>query len=104
MLFITSSKTSSQVCTDDEINRDSAILDVVQSRPAASENPGESGLPSGPALLQDIQGEELDVSPRREYVWRTMDRGQSLATIARRIALDLDTDLSSLRRMTWTDG
>ncbi|KAJ7902625.1 hypothetical protein B0H14DRAFT_2666864 [Mycena olivaceomarginata] len=33
-----------------------------------------------------------------------MDSGQSLATIACRIALDLDTDLSSLRRMTWTDG
>ncbi|KAJ7902649.1 hypothetical protein B0H14DRAFT_3422135 [Mycena olivaceomarginata] len=96
---------ANRVLHHDEINRDSTILDVVQSRPAASENAGESLLPSGPASAsQNTQGEELGVPPRREYVWRTMDRGQSLATIARRIALDLDTDLSSLRRMTWTDG
>ncbi|KAJ7334730.1 hypothetical protein DFH08DRAFT_292102 [Mycena albidolilacea] len=101
---------ANRVLHHDEINRDSAILDVVQSRPAASKNPGESLLPSGPALAslslsKNTQEDELDIPPRREYVWRKMNRGQqSLATVASRIALDLDMNLSSLRRMTWTDG
>jgi hypothetical protein len=109
VLFTSSSKTSSRVCTDDAIDRDSTILDIVQSRSAASENPGESLLPSGPALAssslsKNTQEDELGTPPRREYVWRKMDRGQqSLATVANRIALDLDMNLSSLRRMSWTD-
>ncbi|KAJ7902694.1 hypothetical protein B0H14DRAFT_1144329 [Mycena olivaceomarginata] len=100
---------ANRVLHHDEINRDSAILDVVQSRPAASENAGESLLPSGPASAssssKNTQEDELGIPPRREYVWRKMNRGQqSLATVANRIALDLDMNLSSLRRMTWTDG
>jgi hypothetical protein len=71
-------------------------------------------LPSGPASAsasssssssKNTQEDELGIPPRREYVWRTIDRGQqSLAIVASRIALDIDMNLSSLRRMTWTDG
>jgi hypothetical protein len=66
-------------------------------------------LPFGPAWLssssKNTQEDELGIPPRREYVWRKMNRGQqSLATVASKIALDLDMNLSSLRRMTWTDG
>jgi hypothetical protein len=44
------------------------------------------------------------VEPRREYVWRTMDRGQqSLATVARRITSDLEMNLSSLQRLRVPD-
>ncbi|KAJ7333440.1 hypothetical protein DFH08DRAFT_881215 [Mycena albidolilacea] len=99
---------ANRVLYHDEIKRDSAILDVVQSRPAASENAGESLLPSGPASAsssKNTQEDELGIPSRREYVWRKMDRGQqSLATVANGIALDLDMNISSLRRVTWTDG
>lgn len=47
----------------------------------------------------------LPPQPRREYVWRTIERGeQSLATIAHRISLDLEMTLSSLNTLAWTDG
>ncbi|KAJ7320794.1 hypothetical protein DFH08DRAFT_890216 [Mycena albidolilacea] len=99
---------ANRVLHHDEINRDSTILDVVQSRPAASENAGESLLPSGLASAsssKNTQEDELSIPPRREYVWRKMNHGQqSLATVASRITLDLDMNISSLRRMTWTDG
>ncbi|KAJ7481988.1 hypothetical protein FB451DRAFT_1365012 [Mycena latifolia] len=45
------------------------------------------------------------IPPRREYVWRNIDRGQqSLATVASQIALDLDIKLTSVNKLTWTDG
>ncbi|KAJ7902681.1 hypothetical protein B0H14DRAFT_1142947 [Mycena olivaceomarginata] len=97
---------ANRVLHHDEIKRDSAILDVIESMSA--EIPGESLLPSRPASSsssKNTQEDELGIPPRREYVWRTIDRGrQSLETVASRIALDLDMDLSSLRRMTSRDG
>ncbi|KAJ7833578.1 hypothetical protein B0H13DRAFT_1914481 [Mycena leptocephala] len=80
--------------TDEEIDRDPATLDVL--RPSSvSQSLVE---PS-----QNIQ-EELPVPPRREYVWRTIDRGQqSLATVAHRINRDLDVNPSPLRRLTQKD-
>lgn len=55
---------------------------------------------------QDLSDPERSVPPRREYVWRTIDRGQqSLASVASRIALDLDMKLSSaLNKLAWIDG
>ncbi|KAJ6597596.1 hypothetical protein DFH09DRAFT_82834 [Mycena vulgaris] len=48
---------------------------------------------------------EPPVRPRREYVWRTIDRGQqSLANVASRISHDLDMELYSLNKLEWTDG
>ncbi|KAJ7450990.1 hypothetical protein B0H11DRAFT_2076654 [Mycena galericulata] len=60
------------------------------------------------ANRQTIQHEEVPfaVPPRREYVWWTLDRGQqSLATVARRIALELEANLylPSIHRLTQTD-
>ncbi|KAJ6458561.1 hypothetical protein C8R47DRAFT_1328197 [Mycena vitilis] len=43
--------------------------------------------------------------PRREYVWRIVDRGQqSLAAIAAQITRDLDMEISSsVRKFAWSD-
>ncbi|KAF7361301.1 hypothetical protein MSAN_01162600 [Mycena sanguinolenta] len=85
----------------EEITRDPTILDV--GRAAASENSLPSLFPLGSVAPQNTQ-EGLDVPPRREYVWRTIDRGrQSLENIARRINLGLNMDFSSLPKMNWTD-
>ncbi|KAJ7852142.1 hypothetical protein B0H13DRAFT_2398864 [Mycena leptocephala] len=43
--------------------------------------------------------------PRREYVWRTIHGGQqeSLGTIAKQMAQDLEAQSSTLNRLVWTD-
>ncbi|KAJ7763247.1 hypothetical protein B0H14DRAFT_2633776 [Mycena olivaceomarginata] len=47
----------------------------------------------------NTQEEDRPVTPRREYVWRNMDRGQqSLPTVVRRITLDLDMNQQSSHR------
>ncbi|KAF7364588.1 hypothetical protein MVEN_00327800 [Mycena venus] len=47
---------------------------------------------------------DVAVPPRREYVWRDIDRGrQSLATIADRLTLDLDMKLSPVHSLQYTD-
>ncbi|KAF7361307.1 Homeobox protein OTX1 [Mycena sanguinolenta] len=86
----------------EEISRDPTILDVGCA--TASEKSLPLLFPFGSsAPLQNTQ-EGLDVPPRREYVWRTIDRGwQSLENIARRINLDMNMDFSSLPKMNWTD-
>ncbi|KAF7361300.1 hypothetical protein MSAN_01162500 [Mycena sanguinolenta] len=97
-------KSANRVLHHEEITRDPIILDVQRPRPA-SENPAVSPSSSGSAAsLQHIR-DEIGVPPRREYVWRTMDRGRdSLENIARRITVDSDMNFSSLRRINWTDG
>ncbi|KAJ6510465.1 hypothetical protein C8R45DRAFT_389650 [Mycena sanguinolenta] len=100
---------ANRVLHHEEITRDPVILsllDVQRPRLAVSENLMATPLlPFGSAAsLESIQ-EELVVPPRREYVWRTMDRGrQSLENIGRKIFLDLDRDFSSLSRINQTDG
>ncbi|KAF7360090.1 hypothetical protein MVEN_00737100 [Mycena venus] len=82
----------------DQINREPAIVDVVRpgSRPSL--------LSFGPTS-QTIREEEPGVHPRREYIWLTLVRGeQSLATVAHRITLALDTEISSLHRLSQSDG
>ncbi|KAJ7905691.1 hypothetical protein B0H14DRAFT_21623 [Mycena olivaceomarginata] len=55
--------------------------------------------------IQEDQQEDHQVPPRREYVWRAIDRAkQSLSTVASRIALDLDLKLSFVRKLARTDG
>ncbi|KAJ7481980.1 hypothetical protein FB451DRAFT_1237707 [Mycena latifolia] len=59
---------------------------------------------SEPSSSENIFEGEAPVPPRREYVWRTIDRGQqSLATIGNRIARELDLKLSSVNKFAWTD-
>jgi hypothetical protein len=59
-----------------------------------------------PSSSQKPAENEASIPPRREYVWRTIERGrQSLATIATRIAQDLDMKLSpSVNKLAWSDG
>ncbi|KAJ7787328.1 hypothetical protein B0H14DRAFT_3505677 [Mycena olivaceomarginata] len=90
---------------DKEISRDPApdllfrsSVDVYDQFPATSELPLEST-----AVSQNAPGEVAPALPRREFVWRAMDRGrQSLETVARRITLDLDGNFPRLRRLTWS--
>jgi hypothetical protein len=89
------------VYPDEKIDRDPVNLDDALHRSSISENSAPS---FGLASSQNIH-EEVVVAPRREFVWRFMDRGQQcLATIARRMALDLDMNLSPLHRLTRSDG
>ncbi|KAF7361305.1 hypothetical protein MSAN_01163000 [Mycena sanguinolenta] len=95
---------ANRILYHEEIHRVPTILDDIPSRPA-SKNPAVSLSSSGSAAsLQNTQ-EGLDVPPRREYVWRSTDRGQqSLENITRRMTLDLDMEFSSLRRLNQTNG
>ncbi|KAJ6510457.1 hypothetical protein C8R45DRAFT_389237 [Mycena sanguinolenta] len=96
---------ANRVLHHEEITRDPVILDVQRPRLAVSENLMATPLlPFGSAAsLESIQ-EGVVVPPRREYVWRTMDRGQqSLDNIAHRITLDLEMRFSSLPRMNWVN-
>ncbi|KAF7352209.1 PHD domain-containing protein [Mycena venus] len=91
---------ANRVLHHEQINRDPAILDIISPNSVSENFVALSAPPS-----KNTQEDEHGVPPRREYVWRTLNRGrQSLATVARRIALDLDMNLSPLRRFTWTDG
>jgi hypothetical protein len=91
--------------TDEEIDRDPAVLELLRPSSVSRNSATASLLSFGSAMSQNIQEEENPVLPRREYVWRIIDRGQqSLATVAHRITLDLDTNLSPLHRLTQMDG
>jgi hypothetical protein len=99
------------VGADEKIDRDPAILDVVHPSFVISENSAMlSPLSFGTTASgtsQNIEAEELPrpVPPRREYVWRTMNRGeQSLAKVAHQITLDLEMNLSHIHRLTQTDS
>ncbi|KAF8146059.1 hypothetical protein K438DRAFT_2095735 [Mycena galopus ATCC 62051] len=92
------------VVHQEHIIRDTAILGL-------SPNSASEALPllslGSTVLSQHTQveeREELPVQPRREYIWRTLDRGQqSLATVARRITQGLDTNFSRVHRLTRTN-
>ncbi|KAF8211382.1 hypothetical protein K438DRAFT_1807207 [Mycena galopus ATCC 62051] len=87
----------------EDIDRHPVTLEPTTPRnpsttPASSAQSVESAPP------ENISDQSL-VPPRREYVWRTLDRGrQSLATVASRVAFDIDMGLSPLNRLTWTNG
>ncbi|KAF7361287.1 hypothetical protein MSAN_01161200 [Mycena sanguinolenta] len=92
---------ANRVLYPEGIPREPAILDVGRAASEKSMSPSQLSFGS-PASLQITQGLQV---PRREYVWRIMDRGyQSLENIARRMTLDLDMEFRSLPRMNWTDG
>ncbi|KAJ6460145.1 hypothetical protein C8R47DRAFT_128781 [Mycena vitilis] len=96
---------ANHVLHKEEINRDPAIG-------SDSSHPGSG--PAGPLSHMSTSGDsersppaeqELDgVTPRREYVWRTIARGrQSLESVGRRIMHDLDLHISPLHRLTRRD-
>ncbi|KAJ6560036.1 hypothetical protein B0H19DRAFT_1260694 [Mycena capillaripes] len=87
----------------EEMDRHPATLDSLRAS-SSSAAASRVSLGSAPSL-ESIQDEERLVAPRREYVWRTIDRGeQSLATVARRIKLDLDMNQPPLHRLTRMNG
>ncbi|KAJ6560160.1 hypothetical protein B0H19DRAFT_109688 [Mycena capillaripes] len=95
---------ANRVLHKEEINRVPETLDSLRPSPVSENSAAASRFPFGSAPLQNPH-EELSVPPRREFVWRTIDRGQqSLATITQQITVDLDMDLSALRRLSRTDG
>ncbi|KAJ6520233.1 hypothetical protein C8R45DRAFT_954386 [Mycena sanguinolenta] len=57
-----------------------------------------------PDSLESEEDPVSSVTPRREYVWRTIDRGsQSLDTVANRFSRVLDMKLPSVNKISWTD-
>ncbi len=92
--------------TDDAIELEPAIFNLGCIRSV----PQESFMPllaAAESFDVDLSEPEPSIASRREYVWRPLDRGQqSLATVSRRISLDLDRlQLSpSVNKVTLTDG
>ncbi|KAJ6558359.1 hypothetical protein B0H19DRAFT_134807 [Mycena capillaripes] len=101
-------RSANHVLHDENIERNPVVLDV--SRPYLSQQAlVPFALPAAqspePLSPENDQEEVSPVVPRREYVWRTIDRAQqSLAAVARRITRDLDMKLSSVSKLAWTDG
>ncbi|KAJ7432098.1 hypothetical protein B0H11DRAFT_2127452 [Mycena galericulata] len=82
---------------NDELDRFPAPLDeLLPISPSEAENTGGS-IDTGESLARvSSRIDDRPVPPRRDYVWRDQERGQqSLATVSRRIASDLEVNLSS---------
>ncbi|KAJ7788996.1 hypothetical protein B0H13DRAFT_1936509, partial [Mycena leptocephala] len=91
-------KSANRVLHDEQIERDPVALD---SLPTTS-----FGFPTHPdsKWFENIPEDAPPVPPRREYVWRTIDQGeQSLASVARRMALELDFELTPMKRRVSTE-
>ncbi|KAJ7232274.1 hypothetical protein C8J57DRAFT_1729919 [Mycena rebaudengoi] len=96
---------ANRVLHDEPINRDPVPLDLL--RPTFVFSMASPTLPSSllPFRSATSQKNQPEAPPRREYIWRTMDRGlQSLATVARQMGVDPDMNLSPLHRLTRSDG
>ncbi|KAJ7862697.1 hypothetical protein B0H13DRAFT_2354546 [Mycena leptocephala] len=94
-------RSANQLLHHEQINRDPVTFDSL--RPTFSDEQTSLALSSNSTSSHNFPEETPPVPPRREYVWRTIDRGQqSLASVARRIALDLDLELSLLNRLVST--
>ncbi|KAF7351817.1 hypothetical protein MVEN_01142800 [Mycena venus] len=93
------------VLHNEQIDRHPSIPDTLRSS-SVSDIPMTSLLPlESTTTPQSIQTDAPPVASRREYVWRTKDRGrQSLGMVAKRITLDLDVNLSPVHRFTRSDG
>ncbi|KAJ7481960.1 hypothetical protein FB451DRAFT_1556115 [Mycena latifolia] len=102
-------RSANRVLHTEDIERNPVTLDFsrqpsVPKKSSTSVSLASTELYDSPASQNLLEGEP-PISPRREYVWRAMYRGhQSLASIASRIALDLDLKLSSVDKLAWTDG
>ncbi|KAJ7830922.1 hypothetical protein B0H14DRAFT_3464471 [Mycena olivaceomarginata] len=70
----------------------------------ATEFPPGNSAATSVSSTQNIQGDELVVPTRREYVWLAMDGRQALAEVSEGLTVDLKFHLSRLSRSTRTDG
>ncbi|KAJ7649747.1 hypothetical protein FB45DRAFT_1843 [Roridomyces roridus] len=95
---------------DEDIERTATVFDSSPRPPALSQLPP---MPSLDQTIIDTHNEEAipaprdvatPVPPRREYVWRTMNVPQSLASIATQIARDLDLRRAAINRLVRSDG
>ncbi|KAJ6597740.1 SCA7, zinc-binding domain-containing protein [Mycena vulgaris] len=97
-------RSANRVLHNEDIERNPEVLEL-EHRPSLPQKPVEPESLPPPSFDSDMEVEEapsIPVPPRREYVWRTIDRGQqSSANIASRISRDLDT--SSLSKLIWSD-
>ncbi|KAF7346692.1 hypothetical protein MSAN_01807000 [Mycena sanguinolenta] len=91
---------ANRVLHKDKIKRDPAVSDFKRPSFVAGNSAAVSASSS-----QITQVDDLGVLPRREYVWRTMDReGQSLADVSKGLTMDLQLHSSRLSSSTRTDG
>ncbi|KAJ7481944.1 hypothetical protein FB451DRAFT_139288 [Mycena latifolia] len=92
----------------DDIERDPVPLDFTRRLSIPQKQKRSASLSStdfsdSPASGNPTDGELL-VPPRREYVWRTIDRGQqSLATVATRIASDINMEPPAVNKLALSD-
>ncbi|KAJ7784152.1 hypothetical protein B0H16DRAFT_290647 [Mycena metata] len=95
---------ANRVLHTEEIDRDPVLL---PSTSPASQTSASSSSYIRSSSSQDEQEDAVASSvgdPRREYVWRAMDRGkQSLATVADQMTTHLNIALARLQRLTQTD-
>ncbi|KAF8146010.1 hypothetical protein K438DRAFT_531195 [Mycena galopus ATCC 62051] len=101
-------RSANRVLHNEDIERDPVIIDSAP-RPSMPQKSAPYAVSSQffySPRSQDHSEHEPSFPPRREYVWRSVDRGQqSLATVASRIARDLDMKLSlEVNKLAWTDG
>ncbi|KAJ7481984.1 hypothetical protein FB451DRAFT_139660 [Mycena latifolia] len=102
-------RSANRMLHNEDIERNPITLDLTR-RPMDAQRSLDTPPPPSTQSSESYPSQhrseaEPPVPPRREYVWRRTDRGeQSLATVASRIALDLDMKLSSVNKLAWTDG
>ncbi|KAJ7784249.1 hypothetical protein B0H16DRAFT_1876745 [Mycena metata] len=97
---------ANRVLHTEEIDRDPVLL--LPTFPASQKSDSSLffiGSPSSPDQQDDAGGHANSVGdPRREYVWRAVDRGkQSLATVSEHMTTHLDLALARLQKLTQTD-
>ncbi|KAJ7708293.1 hypothetical protein B0H17DRAFT_1191770 [Mycena rosella] len=92
--------------SEEDIDRNATALDLAPASPTSQwAQHFHSSQRSESMLLPPASMESASIPPRREYVWRTVERGQqSLETISRLIARELEMQLPSLKRLAGMDG
>ncbi|KAJ7808705.1 hypothetical protein B0H14DRAFT_2868866 [Mycena olivaceomarginata] len=98
-------KSANRVLHNEGIERNPAALDRLRQPSSLLRDLLAPSLYSPETTSsRSVADQQPPVPPRREYVWRTINRGQkSLAAVATRIALDLEMKMSALNRLTSTD-
>ncbi|KAJ7784157.1 hypothetical protein B0H16DRAFT_1782965 [Mycena metata] len=97
---------ANRVLHTEEIDRDPAVLPPTSAPHKSDSSSFCIGLSSLQNKQEDAGAEPIgSADPRREYVWRAMDRGnRSLATVTDHLTTYLDIALARFQRLTQTDG
>ncbi|KAJ7216898.1 hypothetical protein C8J57DRAFT_1732406 [Mycena rebaudengoi] len=104
-------KSANRVLHNSVIDRNPRILDhfrqpsIVQGSPTPASATCRPDPPEESSSSLNGMTTPSPSTPRREYVWRIMHRGQqrSLGTIAAQIAMDLELKSSTLNKLVWLD-